>query len=252
MTSLTNGVLWAAFFSIGAAQEPLPPAESILERYVAVTGGRGAYEQLKTEIRTVTLELKPRDLRFAVTTYRARPNRMYTVTEIPGIGKVEEGVDGDVAWSLAAARGATLKQGAERDFALYGARLDGEVNWADWFPKAETAGIEEFEGRPCYKLLLTQKNGEQHSRWYDKESGFLVRLILQVKLPQGQFPMEMRLYDYRDAGGLKVAHRTVRIMPGQEMESRVEKVEANVPIDPSRFDLPEAVKSLVEKPKPKT
>jgi outer membrane lipoprotein-sorting protein len=237
--------------TLAATQDPLPTADQILERHVAVTGGRAAYEQLKSELRVVSMELKGRDVRFTATVYRARPNRMYTVTEIPGLGKIEEGVDGEVAWSVSANRGAVLKQGAERDFALYGARLDTEANWKDWFPKAEMAATEEFEGRTCYKLLLTDKEGDQHSRWYDKETGFLVRVVLLVKLPQGQFPADMRFYDYRKAGDLLVAHRTVRVMPGQETESRIEKIEPNIEVDPERFALPDAIKALVDKREPR-
>jgi hypothetical protein len=61
--------------------------------------------------------------------------------------------------------------------------------------------------------------------------------------------MDMRFYDYRETGGVWQAHRTVRVMPGQEIESRIEKVEINVEIDPARFAMPDAVKALVEKQK---
>jgi hypothetical protein len=240
----------AAGLPLIAMQDGLPSGETIMDRYVAVTGGREAYERLKTEVRSVSMELKGRDLRFAVTIYRAMPDKLYTITDIPSMGKVEEGVNGDVAWSLSEARGAALKQGAERELALYGARLDAELNWRKWFPKAENAGTEEFEGRTCYKLLLTEPDNEQHTRYYDKETGFLSRLLMEVKLPQGKFPMDVRFYDYRDTGGLVQAHRTVRVLPGQEMESRVEKIEINVEIDPERFAIPEPVKALVEEQKP--
>jgi hypothetical protein len=240
-------MLCVPLFAVAAAQEALPTGAAILERYVEVTGGRAAYANRKTEVRTISMEVKGRDLRFTAVSYRARPDRMYTVTEIPGMGKVEEGVGESVAWSLSDARGAVVKQGAEREFALYGANMDAEANWKEWFPKVETAGTEEFEGRTCYKVLLTDPSGEQHSRWYDKQTGYLAKLVLQVKLQQGQFPMEMRLYDYREAGGVIQAHRVLRIMPGQEMESRVDKIEANVEIDPARFVMPDAVKALAEK-----
>ncbi|MBI5086764.1 MAG: hypothetical protein HZB13_19480 [Acidobacteria bacterium] len=234
---------------LSAVQEALPAGESIVDRYIAVTGGREAHEGIKTEVRTVQVEVKGRELKFVATTYRARPDKMYTITEIPGLGKVEEGVNGEVAWSLSAVRGAALKEGVERDLSVYGSRLDSETNWRRWFSKAEVAGVEDFEGRACYKLLLTDPEGEQHTRFYDKETGLLARVLMEVKLPQGKFPMEMRFYDYRETGGVRRAHRTLRVMPGQEMESRIEKVEVNVEIDPARFALPAAVNALMEKPK---
>jgi outer membrane lipoprotein-sorting protein len=243
------GLLIAVVLPLVAAQDALPTGETIMDRYIAVIGGREAHERVKTEVRTTSMELKGRDVKFAVTVYRARPDKMYTITEIPGAGKVEEGVDGEVAWSLTAARGPALKEGVEREFSVYGSRLDSEMNWRKWFPKAEVVEVEEFEGRACYKLLLADPNGEQHTRFFDKETGFFVRMLLEVKLPQGKFPMDMRFYDYRETGGVWQAHRTVRVMPGQEIESRIEKIEINVEIDPARFAMPDAVKALVEKQK---
>ena len=109
------GLLIAVVLPLVAAQDALPTGETIMDRYIAVIGGREAHERVKTEVRTTSMELKGRDVKFAVTVYRARPDKMYTITEIPGAGKVEEGVDGDVAWSLTAARGPALKEGVERE-----------------------------------------------------------------------------------------------------------------------------------------
>jgi len=39
-----------------AADEPLPKAETILDRSIEVTGGKAAYEKRKTEITTGTFE----------------------------------------------------------------------------------------------------------------------------------------------------------------------------------------------------
>lgn len=252
MTLVQTVFLFVALLPQGTAPEPLPKGEAIMDRYVAVTGGREAYESRRTEVRTTTMEVKGRDLRFAVTVYRAQPNKGYSISDIPGLGKVEEGVDGEVAWALTSTRGAAIKQGTERDFALYGAVMNADVRWREFFPTVETAGTENIDGRTCYKLLLTATDGNQHTRYYDKETGFLTKVVLELKTPQGQALIELLLYDYRPAGGLVQSHRGIRILPGQEIESRLEKVETNVEIDPSRFALPEAVKALIGKKKSET
>jgi hypothetical protein len=242
-------LLLAAALPLMAAEDALPKGEEIMDRYVAVTGGREVYEKLTTLIRTVTMEVKAQDLRFPVTTYLAKPGKAYTVAEIPSAGKVEEGVDGEVAWSMTAARGAALKQGGERELSVFGSRLDAVLNWREWFPRAENAGTEVFEGRTCHKLVLTDLGGGQHTRFYDKETGLLARVLLEVQLPQGKLPMETRFYDYRETGGPREAYRTVRTISGQEIETRVEKIEINGEIDPARFAMPDVVKALLEKQK---
>lgn len=249
MLPIQTVLLFVALLPQGTPPEALPKGEAIMDRYVAVTGGREAYEKRRTEVRTVTVEVKGRGLRFTVTVYRAQPNKGYSITDIPGMGKVEEGADGEVAWSLTPTRGAVLKQGTERDLALYGAVMNADLRWREFFPTAETVGAEDVGGRTCYKLILTGIDGGKHTRYYDKETGLLVKVVMELKTPQGQAPVELLLYDYRPAGGLVQSHRGIRILPGQEMESKLEKIETNVEIDPSRFALPEAVKVLTEKKK---
>jgi len=237
----------AAVPGLLCAQEALPKAEEILDRYVAVTGGREAYEKRRTEVRTAKLELPGKDLSFTVTTYRAVPGKGYSIMEIPGAGKVEEGTDGEVAWSLSAARGPVVKKGFERDMALYGATLDVDLRWREFITSAETAGLEEIDGRPCYKLLLRWGEGNELTRFYDRETGLVPKGLMRVKLPQGQFTMETSFEDYRMAGGILQPHKTTTKLPGQEMVGTLQGVEANVEIEPARFALPEPVKALLAK-----
>jgi len=242
--------IWlAAVPALLCAQEALPKAEEILDRYVAVTGGREAYQKRRTEVRTARLEVAGRDVAFTVTTYRALPGKAYTITEIPGVGKVEEGTDGEVAWSLSEARGPVVKAGFERDMALYGATLDVDLRWREFLTSAKTAGVEEMDGRPCYKVLLGWGESNELTRFYDKETGLLTKGLMRVKLPQGQFTMETSFQDYRSAGGIVQPHKTTTKLPGQEMVGTLQSVEVNVEVDPSRFALPEPVKALLAKQK---
>ncbi len=249
MTSKALAVWLAAVPALLCAQEALPKAEEIMDRYVAVTGGREAYEKRRTEVRTSKVELAGRDLSFTTTTYRAMPGKVYSIMEIPGVGKAEEGTDGEVAWSLSAARGPVVKEGFERDLALYGARLDTDLRWREFFTSAETAGLEQIDGRPCYKLLLRWGEGNELTRFHDKETGLVTKGLVRVKLPQGQFTMETSFQDYRRAGGVLQPHKTIMKLPGQEVVSTLQSVETNVEIEPSRFALPEPVNALLAKPK---
>src|ERR1017187_933029 len=71
--------------------------EAILDKYVEVTGGRAAYEKIKTEVATGTLEITSIGLSGALTTYQAAPDKAYTAIEVAGgVGKAEEGSNGQV------------------------------------------------------------------------------------------------------------------------------------------------------------
>jgi len=250
MTPKALAIWLAAVSALLCAQEALPKAGEIMDRYVAVTGGREAYQNRRNEVRKAKMELAGRDVSFTVTTYRTAPGKAYSIMEIPGAGKVEEGTDGEVAWSLSEARGPVIKAGFERDMALYGATLDADLRWREFITSAETAGLEQIDGRPCYKLLLCWGEGSELTRFYDKETGLLTKGLMRVKLPQGQFTMETSFQDYRTAGGVLQPHKTTTKLPGQEVIGTLQSVETNVEIEPARFALPEPVKALLAKKPP--
>src|ERR1019366_3689049 len=56
--------------------------EAILDKYVEVTGGRAAYEKIQTEVATGTLEIAGMGLSGMLTSYRAAPDKSYTVIDL--------------------------------------------------------------------------------------------------------------------------------------------------------------------------
>ena len=99
---MTRRYLMAALLgltSLAFAQtEELPKAETILDRYVEVTGGKAAYEKRKNAIETGTIEVKAQGLKGTYTRYSAEPAEAYSVAEIEGVGKIEDGIHNGIAW----------------------------------------------------------------------------------------------------------------------------------------------------------
>ena len=79
-------------FAQSAKTQALPKAEAILDRYVQVTGGKGAYEKQKNQVLTGTIEFSAMGLKGKVTRYTAVPDREYSVIELDAIGNIESGI----------------------------------------------------------------------------------------------------------------------------------------------------------------
>src|SRR5450432_2258011 len=94
---LAAGLLSLASLTF-AQTDALPKAETVIDHYVEVTGGKAAYEKRKNEIAYGTIELKAQGLKGSVTRYSAEPAQAYSIVEIEGVGKIEEGIDKGVAW----------------------------------------------------------------------------------------------------------------------------------------------------------
>src|ERR1051325_9119674 len=97
-----------------AAADDLPKGEAILDKYIEVTGGKAAYAKIHSEISTGTMEIAAMGLKGTLTAYSAEPNRRLAEFTLPGIGKILDGSNGEVAWSTNPIQGPRLKEGDEK------------------------------------------------------------------------------------------------------------------------------------------
>jgi hypothetical protein len=243
--------LLAAVLCSAMAQEPPPQGATILDKYIEATGGRAAYEKLRTEVRTGTMELVGKGITASMTLYRAAPSKSHMVMEMPGVGKMEEGTDGAVVWSRSAIQGPRVKEGDEKALGLLGAAFNGDLRWRELYNNVETVGVEEVSGQPCYKVALSTKDGIQQTRYYDKKTGLVVKTVMTVKTQMGEIPTEALVSDYRSVNGVLVAHKASMKMLGQEIVIAFDSVKANIEIDESHFRVPEEITALLAKDKAK-
>jgi hypothetical protein len=230
-----------------AAQESLPKAEALIEKFIQVTGGKAAYEKLKTETSSGTMEFTGKGIKGSMNTFRAAPDKMYVLLDIEGIGKMEEGVDGQIAWSKNAMQGPRIKDGEEKILSVRGARFNAELSWRELYKKAETQGVETVNGQKCYKVLMTPTEGPPMTRYYDAGTGYLVKINVAMKTAMGEFTVDTEVSDYRKEGELTVPHKVTQKVAGQEFTITIDSVKYNVEIPKDKFDLPEDVKALLAK-----
>jgi len=241
---LTPALLLATWLYLKAADEPLPKAETILEKYVQATGGKPAYDKIRTEVSTGTVEFVGKGVKGTMNAWRAEGNKSYVVLDIEGVGKVEEGTNGEVAWEKSALQGARIKDGEEKAVALREADVNSLNHWRDYYLKVETAGVETVADQLCYKVVLTPREGKPETRYFDKKTGLLVKTSQVVKSPLGEIPMEGFISDYKDVDGVLVPHKMQQKAVGQEIQITLSTVQWNREIPKNRFDLPEDVKAL--------
>lgn len=242
-------LLVAAWVAPVLAQQPLPSGDTIVDKYIEVTGGKAAYEKIHSTIATGTMEMGAMGIKGKLTIYQAEPALMLSEVTIEGIGKIQEGSDGMVAWSLSAVQGPRLKEGEEKAEALREAQVHGDTNWRDHFKTAETVGVETVEGKECYKVVLTPKEGSPQTRYYDKATNLLLKTARTVKSPMGELTVESISSDYRKEGDILTAHKVTQKVAGQEVTMTLEGIQYNADIPKDKFGLPDEIKALVAKGK---
>ncbi len=249
MRSLTLSLtLTLTAFGIPAAD--LPTADAVLDRYVEVTGGKAAYEGLKTEMTSGVMEMKAQGIKGKMNGFRNAQNFSYNVVEIDGVGKIEEGFHEGIAWEKSAMGGPRVKTGEEKAFYMREAILARDARWRDVYTKVELMGEDTIDGVACYKLLLTPKEGSRtETQFFEKVTGYRKRIAMVMSTPMGDLPVESTLSDYKEFGGFKIPSKVSTKMAGQELSVTISSMEFNKDIPASRFVPPADVKAIAAKVK---
>jgi outer membrane lipoprotein-sorting protein len=112
----------------------------------------------------------------------------------------------------------------------------------------ELAGKEDLDGKPVYRLKLTNKNGDVRFYLFDASSFLLLKWEGIRKVEEKEFPWESFFSDFRDVQGLKYPFKIEQGSPGTEIQQNLttEKIEINAQIDDAHFAKP----ALPEAPAP--
>ena len=231
----------------GFAADPLPSAESVLDRYIQVTGGKQAYEKRKSEIAHGTVEFPALGIKGSMTRYAAEPDKYYYTIDIEGLGKMETGVNGSIAWENTALLGPRVKTGVERAEAIREGNMNSTLNWRKLYPKVVNAGIETIDGEECYKVIMTPAEGQPVTGYYQKKSGLQVKITTVASSQMGDIPVELIASEYKDFGGILEPAKVTQKAGPSEFSITLERVEVNPAIPPEQFAVPAEVRKLVDK-----
>jgi zinc protease len=228
---------------------PLPKAESILDRYVQVTGGKSAYEKQKTQILKGTIEFPAMGLKGKVTRYTAAPDREYSIIELDSIGNIETGIYMGAAWEKSVLLGPRIKNPEERDQSIREARFNAPLEWRKSYPQAATIGTTEIDGDECYEVVLMPATGKPVHQFYSKKTGLLVRTTMVAASQMGEVDVEVNVSDYKTFGGVRVPTVSRQKAGNQELKITVEDVLVNTDLPESRFDPPPDISAMIRKAK---
>lgn len=227
----------------------LPPAQSILDRYVEATGGRAAYEKITSRSSTGKFEMPAMGLSGDLRLDQAAPDKFRITINLPGLGQIDSGTNGEIAWSTDMMTGPRLIEGEEREQLRRGAIFNADLHAADIYEKLETTAIESMDGRDCYRVVLTPRTGSPVTSYYDKETGLIVKSSVVQQSNMGEIAAETYFSGWQDVDGVKQAHVITQKIMGMEQRMVFSKIEQNIELPPDRFEPPEDVKALLA-PKP--
>jgi hypothetical protein len=226
----------------------LPSGESLLQLYIDTSGGAEAYASAKNMSMSGTVEMAGRNISGTVTILE-EGEKSYTAMDFPGIGKVEEGFDGETGWENSAIEGPRILEGDEKAAAKRAATLALITSWREVYKEARTVGEADVDGKPAWKVDMMPKEGKPESFFFDKDSGLLVRISAVVSSALGDIATEATMSDFRKVDGILTPFAISEKAMSQNIVMRFEKIAYNAEIPNDRFDLPESLKSKRDRTK---
>jgi outer membrane lipoprotein-sorting protein len=225
-------------------------AAELLSQYVEATGGKAAFNKIKNRTAEMTLVMPVADTKMKLKAYFKRPNKSYLVIEAEGRGKMEQGCDGNVVWEKSELTGCRIKTGRERAVSMREATLDRFVRWKKIYDKAEFVGMEDVDGRPCYKIVMTTKaqgdvEPDTETVFIDTENSLISKIAMKIEAGGTTLPISLLVSDYRDVDGVKLSHKMVVVAGEQETVMTIDSVKNNVDLPDDRFELPAEVQELL-------
>jgi hypothetical protein len=216
----------------------LPAPEEIFGEYLTALGGAdaladitslvatGIYNGFETGFEDVPVEI-----------YADSPNRSATFVEARAGDSVRV-YDGSQGWIASTDRALML-------LPLTGDTLDGaHIEAARFFPQVL------FEERDRWVMTYTVINdqevrviqgtsaGKTPLNLYFDDSGLLVRLLRFVDTQVGRIPTQIDFSDYREVAGVMMPFQWTSSWTNGRASVQLEDVQANAPVDDSRFNQP--------------
>jgi hypothetical protein len=232
----------------------LPAAKEIVERYDQALGGRDALLRHTSSTMRGTMEVQgssgPLGLPFVF--FASAPYRRLERVSLPNkIGDVLNGFDGETAWSFDPRSGAQVYTGTESESMKRDADFYYPINELSWFKSMDTVGIEDFEGRPCYRLHGINNWNKSNDHFYDRETNLLAGYEFESELGLTHEVFA----DYKKLDGVLVPLKQIVKVHSKDgawavqQTLQFESVTFN-DVDPAVFAVPAPVRDLLAKAKP--
>jgi hypothetical protein len=232
----------AAQAGAAAAQQALPPAAQLVEKYVQAIGGHDAVARLQARHVTADVSMPAMGMNMTMEMYSARPNKSVMRMEMSGMS-MGEGYDGTTAWATDPMNGPRLLDGAELAQRLDMSSFDNGMDYARAFPKMETIGEKTVAGKPCWNVRLTGERGTVEEACFDKESGLLVATHGTRTSRMGEVTVDATYSEYKEFDGVRIPTVTNLSQGGQSLVITV-KALSHAAVPDSTFAPPAEVKAL--------
>lgn len=206
-------------------------AEKVIANYIEAIGGAKKIQELKSVKMTMKAAFQGAEL---IMTNSKKSGK--SLTEISVQGNVMQKIVSDGKdYAVIAMGQKTPVDAATKEKNLFEAYIVPETMIAAMNVKTTLKAVENLEGKDAYVVEYVFPAGEKITNYFDKETGQKVQTVELAKTPQGEISVPTKLQDYKEVGGVKLAHSILVSQGPMVFKFQVSTAEANPTLDDSLF-----------------
>jgi photosynthetic reaction center cytochrome c subunit len=209
----------------------LPPADQLLDKYLAAVGGASALQKITSRAGKGTATFSGQSV--AVDLYAKVPDKRLSVMHLKD-GDSLTAFDGHQGWLSVPAR-THMMSAAENDSARIDADFYFPIDVKTLYEKFRVEPGEKIDGHDTYLVVGRAEGRPPLQLYFDIQTGLLARLVRYAETPLGRNPTQIDYSDYRDADGVKIPFRWTLARPGNRFTIQLNQVQQNVPIEDAKF-----------------
>jgi outer membrane lipoprotein-sorting protein len=222
-----------------ATRGDLPLADHIMDEYAQAMGGIERIEKFESRRSEGTVEMKGAGISGSITLLQAKPNKFLMTMELAGIGKIENGSDGESAWERSVISGNRILEGDERDQLMRRTGMAADAKWREIYESATTVREETLGDRPVWVVDLKPIGSDKiQTNYFDKETKLLLRMKMTVSTPMGDIPVDTQFSNFQDVDGLILPLESRQSILGQSQTMKISKITHDIAIDAGAFSPP--------------
>ncbi|MDX2305444.1 MAG: insulinase family protein [Microscillaceae bacterium] len=199
----------------------------VINNYLNAIGGAEKLKAINTIKTQAAIEVM--GTKIEMLSYKKQPAKSFMVQKMAGNEMMKIVFDGEKG-SMSGMQGNQILEGEKAQGMKDQAAIFYELDYASKGISAQLEGIEKINGKDAFKVKFTGKNGETNEKWYDTQSG----LVVKFKSPEGQ---EFLIEEYQDFSGIKVPTVLKFSAQGMDLTMKTESVEFNVPVEDRVFEI---------------
>jgi hypothetical protein len=220
-------------------------ADEIIARYIRAVGGM-EHIQAVTTLRLTGRFTGVGGFEATLVQETKRPNRTRQEFSLQGMTGVTA-YDGQSGWKIVPWQGKKDAEALSEDemrSVVDDADFDGPlVNYQQKGNRVEFVGMDQVDGTDVYKLKITLPSGDLRYYYLDTDNCIPIKIEIKNTIRGAVQEYEASLGNYKAVAGWLLPHSIESRRTGSgEAGGRVtyDRIEANVPIDDSRFAKPAA------------